>query len=64
MLVTIATAVLVLLSMGLGAWMTLFGSVLVCIAPNRASAMACVAVAIIGLALFVGTIAYAPAMFA
>jgi len=64
MLVTIATAVLVLLSMGLGAWMTLFGSVLVCMVPNRASAMACLAVAIIGLALFAGTIACAPTMFA
>jgi hypothetical protein len=63
MLVTIATATLVLMIMGFGALLTLTGVVLASIAATRAEQMSRIAESSVGLALFViGALVYAPVM--
>ncbi|TCP95273.1 hypothetical protein C8J46_1142 [Sphingomonas sp. PP-F2F-A104-K0414] len=52
MLATIITSALALLSLGLGAWLVLAG-VAILLMLGRASVLFCLAVIVIGLALFV-----------
>ena len=61
--VTIATAALVLMTMGFGALLTLTGVVLASIAGTRAEQMSRIAESSVGLALVViGALVYAPVM--
>ncbi len=52
MLATIITSALALLSLGLGVWLVLAG-VVILLMLGRASVLFCLAVSVIGLALFV-----------